>query len=310
MVPVTAVGWALLFGATLGLGLWTLVARAPRLSAPRLAERLAAQLVDISAEARRVVGRRASDPLPLLGRLGAPLLAGARGALDRALGGRETIEWRLRAAGLTASVDSHRTAQLLSLLVGAAAGTLGAVLLPGAPAARIALPLLGAGTGLLLCDHLLARRARCRLERMREELPTVLEFLMLALAAGEALPDALRRVTRIGSGEVARELSAAMAEVRTGVPLAVALSTLARELRLPPLTRALDHLVAALERGAPLVDVLRAQAEDCRNEAKRDLLEVAGRKEIVMLVPLVFLILPTTVVIAVFPGLLALQTGF
>jgi tight adherence protein C len=30
----------------------------------------------------------------------------------------------------------------------------------------------------------------------------------------------------------------------------------------------------------------------------------------VMLVPLVFLILPTTVVIAVFPGLLVLQTGF
>ncbi|BDZ44362.1 type II secretion system F family protein [Naasia aerilata] len=100
------------------------------------------------------------------------------------------------------------------------------------------------------------------------------------------------------------------AEVRTGVPFAVALARLSRDLRLPPLTRAVEHLVAASERGAPLVDVLRAQAEDARTEAKRDLLESAGRREIVMLVPLVFLILPVTVIIAVFPGLLVLQTGF
>jgi len=37
---------------------------------------------------------------------------------------------------------------------------------------------------------------------------------------------------------------------------------------------------------------------------------LAGRKEIAMLVPLIFLILPVTVAFALFPGYLVLQAGF
>jgi len=58
------------------------------------------------------------------------------------------------------------------------------------------------------------------------------------------------------------------------------------------------------------VEVLRAQAQDSRDDAKRQLLESAGRKEVAMLVPLVFLILPVTVVFALFPATLVLELGF
>jgi tight adherence protein C len=311
VVPVTAaLGWALLLGATLGVGLWTLLGVVPRVSAPRLAERIAPHLTDVSAEARRTVARRSVEPLPLLGMLGAPLLDGARSILDRMLGGRDTIAWRLRAGGDQRTVERYRSEQLLALGLGAAVGAAAGMMFRSGALVQLGLPLATAALALVGRDWLLARRARRRLERMREELPTVLEFLMLALAAGEGLPDAVRRIARIGSGELASELAAVTAEVRTGVPFAVALSRLSRELRLPPLTRAIEHLVAASERGAPLIDVLRAQAEDARSEAKRELLESAGRREIVMLVPLVFLILPVTVIIAVFPGLLVLETGF
>ena len=56
--------------------------------------------------------------------------------------------------------------------------------------------------------------------------------------------------------------------------------------------------------------MLRAQAQDARDLAKRDLLESAGKKEVAMLIPLVFLILPTTIAFAVFPALLVIQVGF
>jgi len=56
--------------------------------------------------------------------------------------------------------------------------------------------------------------------------------------------------------------------------------------------------------------VLRAQAQDAREAAKRGLLEVAGKKEVAMLVPVVFLILPMTILFAVFPGIFVLQAGF
>jgi tight adherence protein C len=57
------------------------------------------------------------------------------------------------------------------------------------------------------------------------------------------------------------------------------------------------------------VGVLQAHALDAREDAKRRMLESAGQKEVLMLVPLVFLILPVTIAFAVFPGLLVIQTG-
>ena len=54
-------------------------------------------------------------------------------------------------------------------------------------------------------------------------------------------------------------------------------------------------------------DVLRAQAVDVREAGRRSLLESAGKREIAMMVPVVFLVLPITVVFAVFPGLAVLR---
>ena len=99
-----------------------------------------------------------------------------------------------------------------------------------------------------------------------------------------------------------------MAETRVGVPLGAALARLGDDLVLPALTRCLTHITAALERGSPLAELLRVQAADAREEARRAMLESAGKKEVAMLVPLVFLILPVTVAFAVWPGILVLQT--
>jgi len=78
--------------------------------------------------------------------------------------------------------------------------------------------------------------------------------------------------------------------------------------RLEPLARFLDGMAVAIERGTPLADVLRAQAADVRALSKRQLLESGGRKEIAMMVPVVFLVLPITILFALYPGLLAITT--
>jgi tight adherence protein C len=175
---------------------------------------------------------------------------------------------------------------------------------------QIASALILAVLGLLAPEQLLAMAARARLARISSELPTVLEFLTLSLSAGESILDALKRVARTGNGELCRELGLVVSEVSTGVPLADALNRCAALIGLPTLTRTCDQLLGALERGTPLVEVLRAQAQDSRDESKRGLLEAAGRKEVAMLVPLVFLILPVTVAFALFPGILVLRLGF
>jgi tight adherence protein C len=301
-------------GVTLGLGLWTLLGLVPRVGATRLAARVAPYIADVSPEAREFLDRRPAEPLPFVGGLLAPAGRRIRSALVAVFGGDDSVERRLRQAGWAVTVEALRGRQLLGGAAGAGVGILFAVAI--ARSSGVSALLLGvivavcAATGVLLPDQVLSRAARARRDRIAAELPTVLEFLTLSLSAGEAVLDALRRVARAGNGDLAREIAVVVAQVNAGVPLAVALERCADEIQLPALSRTVDQLVGALDRGTPLVDVLRAQAQDSRDDAKRSLLEAAGKKEIAMLVPLVFLILPVTVAFAIFPGILVLQLGF
>jgi tight adherence protein C len=143
---------------------------------------------------------------------------------------------------------------------------------------------------------------REREARILAELPTIAELLALAVTAGEGPAGALDRVSRISDGELARELRRALSETHAGMPLTAALDAVAARTSIPALARFVDGMVIAVERGTPLADVLRAQAVDVREAGKRALLESGGRKEIAMMVPVVFLILPVTVLFALFPG--------
>jgi len=71
-----------------------------------------------------------------------------------------------------------------------------------------------------------------------------------------------------------------------------------------------EHLAQALERGAPLAEVVAAHSVDARADYSRGLVEKAGKAEVRMLVPMVLLILPVTVIFAVYPGIEALQFEF
>ncbi|MCU1580197.1 MAG: pilus assembly protein [Rhodoglobus sp.] len=307
------VSWGVVAGICLGFGLWLLASIAPRMSRPRLARRVAPYLVDISAGARESLSPAPPGPLPVIGVLLEPVAARARRALDNVLGGAEAIGRRLRQSGSSLTVEGFRSQQLLWGLIGGATGVAAA-----AAAARIqsvpvwvqlVVVVVFAIAGVIARDYVLQRAARRRLARLASELPVILEFLTLSLSAGEGILDAIRRVTRTSTGELSRELGTVVTAVNTGLPFADTLTALARDLELPPFSRCVEQVVGALERGTPLAEVLRAQAQDARDDAKRELLEVAGKKEVAMLFPLVFLILPVTIAFAIFPGIFVLQLG-
>ena len=101
-------------------------------------------------------------------------------------------------------------------------------------------------------------------------------------------------------------MDSALAASRAGTPITRALSDVADRTTFEPFSRFLQGIVVAIERGTPLADVLRAQATDVREVGKRALLEASGKKEISMMAPVVFLILPITVLFALYPGLVTL----
>jgi tight adherence protein C len=172
----------------------------------------------------------------------------------------------------------------------------------------VAVALGGLVTGVLGRDWWLSRQLAQREQAMLAEFPVIADLLALAVVAGEAPADALQRVCRLTGGEMARDLEHALRRARTGEPLTAALSAVAERSTLESFARFVDGLVVAIERGTPLADVLRAQAVDVREASKRALLEAGGRKEISMMVPVVFLILPVTVLFALYPGLMTLTS--
>ncbi|WP_229718288.1 type II secretion system F family protein [Microbacterium aerolatum] len=301
---------AILLGGLFGAGIICILATAPRWRAASLTARIAPYIRDAVEDAALPSGILPDpgvlpvDASSLWQRVRVRMLGG--------LGDNDALALRLAQAGTDDEPAAFRARQLGWALGGFAVGSVLVIILAitgrMTPPGAVLPVLLGVGAAMAV-DVVLSTRVKARLARLSDELPTTLEFLALCLSAGEGFLDALRRVAAIGSGELTEELRQVVLAVGTGSPLADALGEMASRLRQPGLSRAVDQITAALEHGAPLAAVLHAQAADAREDAKRSLIEQAGRREILMMLPLVFLILPLSVLFAVFPGMFILQLG-
>lgn len=299
-------------GLVAATGVLVIAARTPWARTPGLDDRLAPYLRDTPRPSRLLAGSPELTPFPTLERLLRPVLRDAMRLLDRWVGGLASVRRRLEQLGGTATVEQFRAEQVLWGGFGLAAALALAVLqvvsgsVPSPLRVLLSAVLFTVG-GVLLRDRWLTRQVRQREERMLEEFPTVAELLALAVTAGEGPVGALERVHRLSAGELSRELGRALGEARTGASLVAALDGIARRTSLPPLARFVDGVAIAVERGTPLAEVLRAQAVDVRESGRRQLLETAGKREIAMMVPVVFLVLPVTLLFALFPGFYGLS---
>ncbi|MCW2528247.1 MAG: pilus assembly protein TadB [Pseudonocardiales bacterium] len=303
-------------GATLGLvgasGLLMAIYAAPPMRPVRLAERIAPYLGDAPV-ASRLLGRPLTEAsnFEAARRIFAPLLKDAARVADRCVGGSDSVRRRLGGLGSLSTVEDFRVEQVVW---GAAGMAGGAALVAGVTFLRGAVdPVLVAAAGLfvgigslLARDWWLSQQVRRRERTMLAEFPVIADLLALAVMAGEAPIDAIQRVCRLTHGELTKDLQGVLDQARSGTPIVRAMSELSERTTLEAFSRFIQGLVTAIERGTPLAEVLRAQAADVRELSKRELLEAGGRKEIQMMMPVVFMILPVTVLFALYPGLVTL----
>ena len=299
-------------GGTVAAGLLLIVAGSPPARRTTLDARLAPYLRDTPRPSRLLARSVVLTPFPTLERLVRPVLADLTRGLERWVGGLTGVRRRLEQVGGTITVEQFRAEQVLWGGFGfAAALGIALVGLAGGsgvnPVTLVLSAVLLTGGGVLGRDRWLTRQVSEREQRMLEEFPTIAELLALAVTAGEGPVGALERVTRISAGELSRELGRALSDARAGASLVQALEGIAARTSLAPLARFVDGVAIAVERGTPLAEVLRAQAVDVREAGKRQLLESAGRREIAMMVPVVFFVLPVTVLFALYPGFYGLR---
>lgn len=225
----------------------------------------------------------------------------------------KNLQERLKRAGSHLSPTEFRSQQVLWTTCGLSIALSLAV--PLAVSGRITPPIaliliaLFPITAALLRDWFLGQAIARRETALARQLPTITELLALAVGAGESPLAALERVAGCTRGELSDELKRTVADIHAGTPMDQGLKNFANRSEVAAITRFADSLAVAIERGTPLTDVLHDQARDSREESRRHLMELSGRKEIAMLVPVIFFILPITVIFAVFPGLSALRGG-
>ena len=305
--------WGALLGAVAGVAALVVLDRLAAVRRPRLEARVLPyirEVLDPEVEARR------ERELPMLGgptgtSASRVLLDAAARAVERVLGGSASVRRRLDRAGSSLTVHDFRVEQVWWGLIGLGGAAALAVLLtwqsPGRAGSMLVLCLLAGAFGIVLRDQRLTAEVSARERRMLAEFPTVAELLALSVAAGEGPVAALERVCRRGTGELTRELDRVLAAVRTGTPVARALDDLAGRTGLPVVARFAEGMAVAVERGTPLGEVLHAQAADVREARRRELIESGARREVLMMVPVVFLVLPTVVFFVFFPGVVGLR---
>lgn len=250
-------------------------------------------------------------PTHVFGAVFGPSLRKLGSIVGDVVGGTASVSRRLERLGSARTVDDFRLIQVAWGAAGLAAGVLLASVLWANGRSNVGLLFLICGfgflLGVLLCDQHLSTQVVSREREMQSEFPVVADFLALAVAAGESPIAGLGRIMDICHGALSDELAGVIADVRTGTPIATAFDHLGDRTGVTSIARFAAGLAIAVERGTPLVDVLHAQAADVRETSRRELIEAGGRREIAMMLPVVFLILPVTVVFAFFPGFVGLN---
>ncbi|MFM9151554.1 MAG: type II secretion system F family protein [Candidatus Planktophila sp.] len=155
------------------------------------------------------------------------------------------------------------------------------------------------------------RRLTYSVKRQRSaidsEFPAIIEMLTLAISAGESPLSAFKRISEQSHGYLSRKFRTVISHVHQGAPFHSALDLMGRDLNSPLVRKFVDSLVNAMVRGAPITEVLIRHAQEARDHQRNQILAAAGKAEISMMIPVVFLILPISMLFALWPSLMNLN---
>ena len=142
------------------------------------------------------------------------------------------------------------------------------------------------------------------------EIPDFASLLWFAICAGESLENSLRIAVSRSTGFVSDEFGKVLRSVDLGTLLQVELQNLAAESKSDQVRELATKLSVALGNGTSIAELLADFVQSVTSELRSALLEKAGKNETKMMIPLVFVILPVTVMFSIYPSLALIQNSF
>jgi tight adherence protein C len=165
---------------------------------------------------------------------------------------------------------------------------------------------------LLLFVHWSAQREKELKKRWQSEidreLPIAVQIVAILVSSGVSPIRAIALVAENSNARLAGQFMEIVNDVKSGGSMIGALDGFSRRVNSNVSRRFANTISMALERGSPLAGVLIEFVRDARNDERTQTQRKAGKAEIGLMIPVVFLILPISVLFALWPSLIRLSS--
>lgn len=139
-------------------------------------------------------------------------------------------------------------------------------------------------------------------KNLEAELPTQIQLLTILVSAGISPAQAIAILSKRSNSISSKAFENVFVDIENGYSIIEALDNLKDRFTSNSLRRFATSLILGIERGSALAPILIAQVRDSRLVSKSEIMRRAGKAEIGLMVPVVFLILPISIIFALFPS--------
>ncbi|MBN1289430.1 MAG: type II secretion system F family protein [Actinobacteria bacterium] len=172
-------------------------------------------------------------------------------------------------------------------------------------AAGIALSIPGAFLSALMPRVIASRRQCSFFYEIRRALPNTADILYSLVLGGKNLDQAFKGAAELSTGPLKDILSTAISEMELGASKEESFDRLAGRYPVPQLSSLLRSILEAEKRGLELSETLKVYSRELRMRHRDELRVRVAKAPLKILIPLVFLILPSAILLALGPTLLS-----
>jgi tight adherence protein C len=174
----------------------------------------------------------------------------------------------------------------------------------------VLLVILGFSIAGLGPNYYLHRKSKQRNRLALKELPDILDLLTVSLEAGLGFDSALSKLIAKKQGIVTSEFRRCLEEIRLGKTRREALTGVKERLDLDEIKSFVSGILQAEKLGIGMVQVMRVQSQEVREQRKQRAEEAAMKAPIKMLFPLVLFIFPCLFIVLLGPVVIEFITNF
>jgi tight adherence protein C len=170
--------------------------------------------------------------------------------------------------------------------------------------------LIAIAAGWVLPHALVRRRGRLRLQEIDDQLPDLIDLLVVTVEAGLSFAASLRLAAERVHGPLGQELRLTLQEQNLGLATNEALQNLLTRVDTPGLRSFVRSVLQGETLGVSIGQILRNIANDMRKRRRASAEERAHKAPVKMLFPLILFIFPSMFVVILVPAVFSFLEAF